>query len=420
MTKPIILQYIFIAFVGIAATACSVIHPDALETTTSRSNVPTEAYGSSPAAYALPADVPAQMSKMLEARPLVGTLRTSFDLSAGGSLLRIRLSNETNSEPLVIEAASVALGKPSTDEPTEKPVTVTFGGKKHFVIPAGAPLLSDPVLLKTKAQDRLVVSLYSPGGFSGVVVGGKGMTLAPGNQTNQIELLDGKMVVARSPVSGVTVEGPTALPVIVTLGDSITDGSRAAADQLAGYPSVLTKRMEQLPLEKRRSVVNAGIAGNRLLKSGWGQSVLARLDRDVFRIPNVSHLVVLVGINDIGLGGPPLTQLETSATAKELIAGYSQIIERARARGIKVIGGTLLPFKGAFYYSEAKDKERLLANKWIRESGMFHNVIDFDLITRDPEDHLRMNPAYDSGDHLHPSDAGYRAMGEAIDLTLFD
>lgn len=379
----------------------------------------TEAYASSPAAYSLPPDVPAEMAQIAEPQPLMGTLRTAFDLSAGGSQLRVRLSNEANDEPLAVGAVSVALGKPLSSDPGAQPVPVTFGGESGVVIPAGAPVLSDPVTLATKPLDRLVVSVYTPDGPRGVALGGKGMALAPGNQTDKITLEGDRTVVARSPVSGITVEGGSALPVIVALGDSITDGSRPAAEQMAGYPSVLMRRFNDLPEQERRSVINAGIGGNRLLTSGWGDNVLSRLDRDVLRVAKVSHVILLVGINDIGLGGPPLTMLEASASAEQLIAGYQQVITRAHTRGIKVIGATLLPFKGAFYYTEAKDRERLAVNEWIRESGTFDGVLDFDVVTRDPADHLRLNPAFDSGDHLHPSDAGYRAMGESIDLSIF-
>ena len=379
----------------------------------------TEAYENSPAAYSLPDDVPPAMRTLLEPEPISGTLRTSFVISAGGSGLQIRLSNEEGNKPLVIGSVSVSLAKAGTNDIAQRPVRVTFSDHPGFVIPVGAPLLSDLVPLATKPGDRLVVSVFTPAGASAVALGGAGLTLAPGEQTQNAVLSDARTIMGRSLVTGIVVDGRHPLPVIVTLGDSITDGARAKPDIPAGYPETLMRRLAALPDGKRRAVVNAGIAGNRLLSSGWGKSALARLDRDVIRIPNVSHLIVLEGINDIGLGGLPLTRLEASASKDELIAGYRQVIERAHAHGIKVIGGTLMPFKGAFYYSPAKEEVRLAVNSWIRDSGAFDAVIDFEAIVRDPADPMRINPVFDSGDHLHPNDAGYRAMGEAIDLNWF-
>jgi lysophospholipase L1-like esterase len=173
-----------------------------------------------------------------------------------------------------------------------------------------------------------------------------------------------------------------------------------------------------LPVAHRKSVINAGIAGNRILTSGWGDGALVRFDRDVLRIPNVSHVVLLEGINDIGFSGAGMFGSGSAVSPDDIIAGYRQIIARAHARGVKVVGGTLLPFKGAPYYTPDKEKVRAAVNHWIRTSGEFDGIFDFEEIMRDPMDPLKLRADLDSGDHLHPGDAGYKAMGNGVDIKL--
>ena len=379
----------------------------------------TDAYSASPAAYSLPDDAPAQMKAFAEPRHAEGTVRMSFLIAQGGSRLRIRLSNEESSGPLEIGAASVGIADAATGEPTGPLLPLRFSGTESITVPAGAPALSDAVDLVTRPFQRIVVNLYLPRGAKFVGLGGGAFVLAAGNQTASPVLREPSRVFGRPLVSGAVVEAAKVVPIVVTMGDSITDGVRPTVSERGGSPGVLARRLQAQPASRRRVVVNAGIAGNRLLVSGWGSSALARLDRDVLRLGNVSHLLLLLGINDIGLGGPPLTRLESPATAEGLIAGYRQIIERARTRGIKVIGATLMPFEGAFYFTAQKEAVRSAVNHWIRTSGAFDDVVDFDMVVRDPAGPTRLRAEFDSGDHLHPGEKGYRAMGEAIDLRIF-
>lgn len=220
---------------------------------------------------------------------------------------------------------------------------------------------------------------------------------------------------------------------VVTLGDSITDGSTAHTGchpfAFRGWPDILAERLiarqqqEAHPAQPRApaySVVNAGIGGNRLLDDFIGPRALARLDRDVFAVPGISHVIVSEGINDIGIGGRTIKGVTLPMTnAPELINAYLQIVARCHERGIKAIGATLPPFRDAFYFLEEKEVVRQEVNRWIRQSGAFDGVIDFDRVLHIPADEGRLRPEYDTGDHLHPNVAAFVAMGSAIDLDLF-
>lgn len=378
-----------------------------------------EAFGASPADYVLWPDAPAQMKALAKPRTVSGTVRTSFVISAGGDQVRIRFSNEAGSEPLPIEAASVGLADPRTGEPGGPLLPVRFGGKAGIVIPAGAPALSDPVPLRTRPLDRLVVSLFTPGPAQFVSLGGSRMMLAAGDQTLAPRLENAGPLFGRLPVSGAAVSAPRQVPVIVTFGDSLTDGSRPTPIADAGYPQTLARRLAALPAKDRRAVVNAGIAGNRLLVASSGISALARLDRDALRIPGLSHILLLEGINDIGRSGGTSEAPAPVIKADQVIAAYQQIIARAHAAGVKVIGATLMPIAGSNYGTPEKDAVRKEVNAWVRTARAFDGVVDFESAVRDPAAPDRLRKDFDSGDHLHPNSAGYAAMGEAIDLNLF-
>jgi lysophospholipase L1-like esterase len=211
----------------------------------------------------------------------------------------------------------------------------------------------------------------------------------------------------------VEVTAPAGTAAVVTIGDSITDGARSTADTNSRWPDQLARRLAARK-GAGAAVLNAGISGNRVLGDGAGVSALARFDRDVLMQTGVTHVVVLEGINDIGIA-----RNNPSPSAEDLIAGHKQLIARAHARGLKIYGATLTPFEGAPYYTAEGEAKRQALNTWIRSSGAYDGVIDFDMITRDPAAPTRFLPAYDSGDHLHPGDAGYKAMGDAVDLALF-
>lgn len=346
------------------------------------------------------------------------TLRMVTRVSAGGSSLRLRLSNELTDVPLPIGAVHVALADASGNPRPGTDRVVTFGGLAAPTIPAFAPLASDPVSLNVPSLGSLVVSIHVPGDTSKITLHPLGVQTAligSGNQVGASSIADSKKSTQRFVLSGVDVSGGPATETIVTLGDSITDGALSTDDANHRWPDILAERLKAAGMT-RLAVANAGISGNRLLLTNAGPAALARLDRDVLSVPGIRYLIVLEGINDIGWAknagvAPPKPE--------EIIAAYRQIIDRAHAHGVKVYGATVLPYKGAGYSSEEGEAVRQAVNAWTRAPGHFDAVIDFDRATADPKDPLAMAPAYDSGDHLHPKDEGYRAMAEAVDLKLF-
>ena len=397
----------------------------------------TEAFQSSPADYAveiprIPENLPEEVMKrfkitpeMIErfkARPPVkGVLRSRLAVSAGGSAVRIRLSNEESDTPLAIGAASLALA--AGDGFDARPGSIrqlTFGGRSDVTIAEGAPVLSDPIVMRVVAGDELLVTVEVPEGLQLKPFGGAGMLTGEDGQAMSERISGGEVVVGRPIVSGASVLSAGKTRVIVALGDSITDGNRVSPTELRGWPEQLARRLAARKGGRNHAVINAGIGGNRVLADGWGISALARFDRDVARIADVSHVILLEGINDIGNSGKGMMGEAPLLDPQDLIAGYRQIIARAHQRGIKVIVGTLLPFEGAPYYRPEKEPVRAAVNEWIRTSGEPDAVIDFDAITRDPGHPARLAPLFDSGDSLHPGEAGYKAMGDAIDLALFD
>lgn len=249
--------------------------------------------------------------------------------------------------------------------------------------------------------------------------------IVAGEQTQshalQLDAADSQSTSARLLLTGILVETETATRTLVTLGDSITDGASASLDRNSRWPDFLAERL----VPHGVAVVNAGISGARLLSDGMGASALARLDRDVLAQPGASSMVVMLGINDIAWPGTAFARNAAPPTLEALIAGYRQLIERAHNRGIRVVGATLTPFEGALpgtplsdYYHPAKEALRRQVNEWIRHAGAFDAVIDFDAALRDPEQPSRLAARYDSGDHLHPSDEGNRAMAAAVDLDV--
>lgn len=346
------------------------------------------------------------------------TFRMVARVSAGGSSIRLRLSNERTDAPMPIGAVHVALAAP---DGTPRPGTdrvVTFAGLSAPTIPPFAPLESDPVALAVPPLSKLVVSIHVPGEATWVTVHSLGVSttqIVPGDQTAATALSGGRTTAERYILSGIDVSGGPATGTIVTLGDSITDGAASTTDQNHRWPDILTERLNHAGI-KRFAVANAGISGNRLLLTGAGPAALARFDRDVLSAPGARYLIVLEGVNDIGAAK---NSPASAPRAVDVIAAYRQIIARAHAHGIKVYGATILPYKGAGYWSEAGEAIRQTVNSWIRTPGNFDAMIDLDHAVADKADPLTMAATFDSGDHLHPRDAGYKAMAEAIDLKLF-
>lgn len=360
------------------------------------------------------------------------TVRQRMRVSIGGPELRVRLSNEFGAEPIRVGAATVAV---ATDAAGVKPGSIsslTFGGRDAVTIPPGAPALSDPVAFPLEPGTELSVSLYFPAPVRSPTVHAvalKRAVVTPrGDFTREARVETAATSHSTMIVTTVLVATRAPYRLVVALGDSIADGVGSTVDADRNWTSALARRAATQQDGPPIAVANAGIAGNRLLRGGdFGPAALARLDRDVLSVPGVTHVVVHQGINDIAfagakVGGRYLADPSESVTAQDLIEAYQQIIGRGRAHGIRVIGATLTPFEGTAvpgYYSEAKEAVRQQVNAWIRTSGAFDGVIDFDAVLRDPGHPARIQARYASRDHLHPGDAGYQAMAEAIDLTLF-
>ena len=346
------------------------------------------------------------------------TVNQIVRLSAGGSGLRVRLTNEYGVAPLKVGAAHVALVDEAGLVVAGSDRALTFGGHAETVIPPGAPWISDAVDLAVPTRARLQVSLYFPedtGLCTCHAVGDATATVsAPGNFTDK-PFTPAATFIARAFFSEVDVSATSARPVIVTFGDSITDGYMATIDKDRRWPDRLAERLAANAALRDVGVANAGISGNRILADGFitlfGQNAAARFDRDVLSVPGVSTVILLEGINDIGDGG------ENPPSATTLIDGYRQIIARAHAKGVRVIGGTILPYEGAAYFRPAGDAIRQTVNRWIITSGAFDAVIDFDKVMRDPSHPSRLRPDRQSGDWLHPNDAGYRLMGDTVALS---
>lgn len=345
------------------------------------------------------------------------TLRMIVHTSLGGKRVRVRLSNEMGATPLRIGGAHVALRKAGADIVPGSDRALTFGGAASIVIPPGAPALSDPVELDVAARSDLAVSVYLPEAVGATTIHSTASQTSYVSETGDFaaaEALPVQHKIGSWPfLTEVDVDGGGG--TIVTLGDSITDGTRSTPDTVNRWPDWLAKRLQGANL----GVVNRGISGNRLVSnppegSLAGRSALERFDRDVLATASVRYMTLMVGINDIG-NSPN----DEPISAKELITGYRQLIARAHEKGIAIYGATLTPFEGAKYYSPAKEAVRAAVNDWIRNGREFDGVIDFDLATRDPAHPGRMAAAYDSGDHLHPNDRGYEAMGNAVPLGLF-
>jgi len=353
---------------------------------------------------------------------LHGTVRYRLPLSQGGTRLILRITNEANKEPLTLGAVSVAIADAGVTARAASIRKVTFGGRSSVTLPGGTPALSDPVDLSTKSAQAVIVSIFLPNDTQ-CPLGQRGIqeVTLDGRDATQMTVLEGAVpTIARTLVSAILVTSGPDAKTIVALGDSITDGAVTDTPDVRGWPGHLALRLMRSRAQVHFAVANEGIGGNRLLSDVIGLSALARFDRDVSSLPNVTHLIMLEGINDIGFSRlPDNSNPAPPIEANALIGGYRQIIGRAHLRGIKVIGATLGPFQGAMYYSEAGEQTRQSVNEWIRSGGEFDAVVDFDRALRDPGEPKKLAAAYDSGDHLHPSDAGYKAMSDAIELSVF-
>jgi len=370
------------------------------------------------------------------------TLRQIVRVTSGGSEFRIAFSNVFGSHPLNIGGASVAIRDNEHNIHSESAANLTFNNYPNVTVEAGAIVLSDSIELPIPALTDLAVDLYLPGNTSTTRSPISGLRAAW--TTNYISEKGNHVGAAEFPVANtfdswlflarVETLAPHQTNVIVTLGDSITEGFASTTDTNNRWTDVLAERLVEKFGANAPAVLNVAISGNRILRgndgsygvigtpnatplnanAGFGPSALHRFDRDVLLQPGITHLIILESINDIGMAGD-----NSSPSVEELIAGHRSLIQRAHARGLTVYGGTLTPFEGAMYFTEAGEAKRQALNEWIRNSGAYDAIIDFDAILRDSNNPRRFLPMYHPGDWLHPNDEGYQAMGEAVDLTLF-
>ena len=365
------------------------------------------------AEFPLPTGVPGTLERQ--------TVRETARISVGGRRLRVVLSNSYGERPMVIGEARIARVGAGAGSARGPDPALTFGGQRAATIPAGASLVSDAVDLRVGALEKLTVSVYLPQATPlktfhwGAQQTGH---IADGNVTTAATLKDAQPLHGRALLSAILVDAPGAKGVVVALGDSITDGNGSTPDRDRRWPDYLAARLSADGV----AVVNAGISGARLLGDRMGMNAAARFGQDVLGQPGVGTVVVLMGINDIGWPQSAFAPDEPPMRAERMIAVYRQLIAQARVRGVRIVGGTLLPFEGTLqgtpfdgYYTPAKDAVRSEVNQWIRDSGEFDAVVDFDALMRDPARPARMLPRYDSGDHLHPGDAGYEAMAKAVE-----
>ncbi|HEV2443638.1 MAG TPA: SGNH/GDSL hydrolase family protein [Steroidobacteraceae bacterium] len=356
------------------------------------------------------------------------TLRQILHLTAGGKELHVRLSNAFGTAPLTILSVHVArpVSKTAGSIDAATDTALTFGGRPSVTIPPGADYYSDPVAYDAPALSDLAITLY-------LAVPPQRQTSHPGSRETSFLVHGNHVADATLPgaatiahwyfISGVDVRKSTAGAAIVALGDSLTDGHGTSDNTDTRWPDDLARRLEASPATRGLSVLNAGTGGNRLLLYGLGPGALARFDRDVLGQTGVRYLIVLEGINDLGEATrlAPISAAQHTVLVHQIIGAYEQIILRAHAHGITVIAGTITPDGGSDYFhpSAANDADRQAVDAWIRQPGHFDAVVDFDRVVRDPRHPDRLLPAYDCGDHLHPSPAGYRAMAAAIPLRLF-
>ena len=353
------------------------------------------------------------------------TIRQVLRTSISGQRVRVRLTNEFGTAPLAIGAVTIArhAGGAAIVAGSDRPLH--FSGRTAFTIPAGAPALSDPIDFDVPAVGNIVVSIHLPKPTPASTFHSLGVATTyvsgTGDYTATPVLPTLTTTTSWFFVSGVSVEAGKREAAIVALGDSITDGFASTVDTNRRWPNLLAQRLQSGPRTRHLAVLNHGISGNRTLWDLFGPNAQARLDRDVLAAPGAKWVIFLEGINNIGLPGA-FGFANQVVSADDIIAGHRQLIARAHERGLKIFGCTLTPFEGTIfpgYYTPEGEVKRQAVNHWIRSSGAFDAVIDFDRAVRDPAHPTQILPAYDSGDHLHPNDAGYQAMADFIDLRLF-
>jgi lysophospholipase L1-like esterase len=364
--------------------------------------------------FILPTNVPASLRTQ--------TVREIVRTSIGGKRVRAVLSNRYGKTPLTLGDVRVALAAQGSAIIGHTERQLTFNGRRSVVLAPGAQVVSDPADFAVAPLQRLAVTAFFPEETEVTTFHwGEQQTgyIADGNATMAREMASAKLLKGRIILSGLLVDALPTTRTIVAFGDSITDGNGSTPDHNRRWPDILAERFSLDGI----AVVNAGISGARVLSDRMGVNALARFEQDVLSHPGEKTVILLMGINDIGWPGSPFAPKDKPLNAHTLIAGYQQLIAKARTHQVRIVGATLLPFEGALsgtpfegHFSAEKEKTRAAVNHWIRTAGAFDAVIDFDALLRDPARPSRMLPAFDSGDHLHPGDAGYKAMADSITL----
>jgi lysophospholipase L1-like esterase len=361
------------------------------------------------------------------------TLRQVVRISGGGRRVRIRFTNEYGTAPFTIGAAQVGLAVPGGGVQPGSERVLTFSGAPAVTVPAGAPILSDPVDLPVPALAKLSISLYLPGRVETCTCHDPALETGwtiPGDAVAAPTLpKNAEVLPVRALISAVEVLPDAPAKAIVAVGDSRTDGAGSTPDANHSWPELLAERLAARGAATGY-VSNQGISGNRMLNNGIGPAALARFDRDVLATPGLGYVVLSVGANDIGIAfaprdddGPMADFLKTfpgaPVTTDDVIAGYRQLIARAHEHGVQVYATTIAPYEGTEIYTPEGESARQAVNKWIRTSGAFDAVLDFDAVWRDPDRPSRIRENFHAGDHLHGNDVGYRALADSIDLSLF-
>jgi len=351
------------------------------------------------------------------------TVRMIVRTTTGGRQFRLEFSNALGGEPVVFGAVHAALAAKAGAIDPQSDRALTFAGKTGVTLFPGARAVSDPIDLAVLPLTEVAVSIYLPNSTPVNTVHALGLNpayIVSGNATASRELESPQIARSYFWLNGLSVlAADDAAGTIVALGDSITDGYATTPGRHKAWPDLLAERLQADPALRGWGVVNTGISGNRILKAGAGDAALARFDEDVLARPGVKWVIVLEGINDINMSIMPGMPDSQKVTSGQIIDGLDQLIDRAHLHGIKVAGGTILGTKGLPFYSDEGRAMWETVNRWIRISGRFDAVIDFDAATRDPADPLRIDPRFDPGDHVHPNDAGNQAMADAIDLDIF-
>ena len=347
------------------------------------------------------------------------TLRQVVHVSIGGERLRVKFSNEFSESPVTMHSVHIAVSTGSDSIDTNTDVALSFDGKEEVTIKPGTAIISDSFDFKLKPLSNVTITIYF-GDTSPDVTGHPGSRttsyILPGNEVSAMDFPGAVKTDHWYTINGIDVVAPESPGAVVILGNSITDGRGSGTNKQNRWPDELARRLQENQDTKLVAVLNAGIGGNCVTRNCLGPSGLSRFDRDVLGQAKVRWLIILEGINDIGgsRGAEGATKV-----ANNLISAFKQMVDSAHAKGIKVYGATLTPFYGSFYDSPDHETAAQIINEWIRTSGYFDAVIDFDKALSDPQNPEHFPPAADSGDHLHPSEKGHRMMAEAVDLALF-